>query len=108
MDWYPLWNSIRIAALSSVIVFFVGIFTAYYVARLPGWVKGILDVIYPSHGAASYSVWLFPVTDIWSASPCRRMAGKTGNTGGDDLVWRDSCIGSGGIPSYVSDSPGGF
>ena len=46
MDWYPLWNSIRIAALSSVIVFFVGIFTAYYVARLPGWVKGILDVIF--------------------------------------------------------------
>lgn len=26
--------------------FFVGIFTAYYVARLPGWVKGILDVIF--------------------------------------------------------------
>ena len=29
-----------------MIVFFVGIFTAYYVARLPGWVKGILDVIF--------------------------------------------------------------
>ena len=46
MDWYPLWNSIRIAAISSGIVFFLGIFTAYYVARLPGWVKGILDVIF--------------------------------------------------------------
>ncbi len=45
MDWYPLWNSLRIAALSSVIVFFTGIFCAYYVARLPRVIKGILDVI---------------------------------------------------------------
>ena len=44
MDWYPLWNSLRIAAASCVIVFFVGIFAAYYVAKLPRWVKGILDV----------------------------------------------------------------
>ena len=35
MDWYPLWNSLRIAAISSVIVFFAGIAAAYYVARLP-------------------------------------------------------------------------
>ena len=27
MDWYPLWNSLRIAAISSVIVFFLGIFS---------------------------------------------------------------------------------
>lgn len=46
MDWYPLWNSLRIAAASSVIVFFVGIFAAYYVAKLPRWVKGILDVVF--------------------------------------------------------------
>ncbi|MEE0812116.1 molybdate ABC transporter permease subunit [Blautia sp.] len=46
MDWYPLWNSLRIAAASCVIVFFVGIFTAYYVAKLPRWVKGILDVVF--------------------------------------------------------------
>lgn len=46
MDWYPLWNSVRIAACSCVIVFFLGIFAAYYVARLPGWLKGILDVIF--------------------------------------------------------------
>ncbi len=45
MDWYPLYNSLRIAAISSVLVFFTGIFAAYYVAKLPRWLKGILDVI---------------------------------------------------------------
>lgn len=46
MDWYPLWNSLRIAAISSVLVFFLGIFAAYNVAKLPRAVKGILDVIF--------------------------------------------------------------
>lgn len=46
MDWYPLWNSLRIAAVSCVIVFFVGIFAAYYVAKLPRWIKGIVDVLF--------------------------------------------------------------
>ncbi len=45
MDWFPLWNSLRIAAISSAIVFFTGILCAYYVARLPRVIKGILDVI---------------------------------------------------------------
>ena len=45
MDWFPLWNSLRIAAISSVIVFFSGIFLAYYVIRLPRLLKGILDVV---------------------------------------------------------------
>ena len=44
-DWYPLLNSLRIAAISSVLVFFTGIFFAYYAARLPRAVKGVLDVI---------------------------------------------------------------
>ncbi|MCF0137778.1 MAG: molybdate ABC transporter permease subunit [Oscillospiraceae bacterium] len=44
-DWYPLWNTLRIAAISCVIVFFSGIFFAYYAARLPRTVKGILDVV---------------------------------------------------------------
>jgi len=43
-DLFPLWNSLRIAAVSSVIVFFAGIFAAYKVAKLPRLVKGILDV----------------------------------------------------------------
>lgn len=45
MDWYPLWNSLRIAGISSVLVFFTGIFFAYYAVRLPRLVKGVLDVV---------------------------------------------------------------
>lgn len=45
MDWYPLWNSLRIAAISTVITFFAGIFAAYYIARLPRAVKGVLDAV---------------------------------------------------------------
>ena len=45
MDLFPLWNSLRIAAISTVIVFFAGIFAAYYIARLPRLVKGVLDVV---------------------------------------------------------------
>ena len=45
MDWYPLWNSLRIAALSTVVIFFAGIFAAYYIAKLPRLVKGVLDVL---------------------------------------------------------------
>lgn len=45
IDWYPLINSLRIAAISCVIVFFAGVFFAYYAAKLPRAIKGILDVI---------------------------------------------------------------
>lgn len=45
MDWYPLWNSLRIAGISCVIVFFTGILFAYYIARLPPMLKAVLDVI---------------------------------------------------------------
>ena len=44
MDWYPLLNSLRIAAISTVAVFFLGIFCAQRIARLPRTVKGVLDV----------------------------------------------------------------
>lgn len=45
MDWYPLYNSLRIATVATIIVFFLGITAAYYVAKLPKGIKGILDVI---------------------------------------------------------------
>ena len=45
MDWFPLWNSLRIAAAASVIVFFSGIFAAYKIAKLPRVLKGIVDVL---------------------------------------------------------------
>lgn len=45
MDWYPLLNSLRVAAISTVIIFFLGIFAAYYIAKLPRLIKGALDVL---------------------------------------------------------------
>lgn len=45
MDWFPLINSLRIASISTLITFFTGIFAAYYIAKAPRMVKGILDVI---------------------------------------------------------------
>lgn len=45
MDWFPLWNSLRIAAAATAITFFLGIFAAHIVCRLPRSVKGICDVI---------------------------------------------------------------
>ncbi len=47
MDWYPLVNSLRIAAVSTGAVFFLGIAAAYYTAKAPRLVKGLLDVVLP-------------------------------------------------------------
>ncbi len=46
MDLYPLWNSLRIAGISTVIIFFLGIFGAYYLSKAPRLVKGILDAVF--------------------------------------------------------------
>ena len=45
MDWFPLINSLRIAAISTVFIFFLGIPAAYYIAKAPRLVKGVLDVV---------------------------------------------------------------
>ena len=45
MDWYPLYNSIRIAAISTAAVFFLGIAAAHWIIKLPSPVKGLLDVV---------------------------------------------------------------
>lgn len=45
MDWFPLYNSLRIAAIATALSFFLGIAAAYYIARLPRLVKGALDVV---------------------------------------------------------------
>ena len=45
MNLFPLFNSLRIAAISTVVVFFLGLFFAYYIAKLPRILNGILDVI---------------------------------------------------------------
>lgn len=45
MDWFPFWNSLRIAGISTVLIFFLGIFLAYYISKIPRFIKGILDVV---------------------------------------------------------------
>lgn len=45
MNFFPLLNSLRIAVISTGIVFFLGLFFAYYIAKLSRFLKGILDVI---------------------------------------------------------------
>lgn len=45
MDLFPLVNSLRISLISTVIIFFVGIFLAYYVAKTPRFIKGVLDCL---------------------------------------------------------------
>lgn len=45
MDWYPLWNSLRTAALACGAVFLLAVPAAYYAARLPRLLKGALDVV---------------------------------------------------------------
>lgn len=45
MDLFPLVNSIRISLISTALIFFIGIFLAYYVAKTPRFIKGVLDCI---------------------------------------------------------------
>lgn len=46
MDWFPLFNSLRIALLATVIVFFAGLFAANRVTRLPpSPLRGALDAV---------------------------------------------------------------
>lgn len=45
MEWFPLYNSLRIAAISTLVVFFLGILVAHVIAKLPPLIKGILDVV---------------------------------------------------------------
>lgn len=86
-DLYPLLNSIRIALITTGIVFFVGIFAAFYVAKMPRILKGVLDTVFtlplvlpptvigylvlrllgPKHliGAWVYEVFGFKMTMTW-------------------------------------------
>lgn len=45
MDLFPLWNSIRIAFISTIFVFFLGVWAAYYISKAPKAIKGLLDVL---------------------------------------------------------------
>lgn len=45
MDLFPLYNSLRVAAISTIFTFFLGIFAAYYIAKTPRVIKGVLDCL---------------------------------------------------------------
>ncbi len=45
MDWFPLYNSLRISLIATGITFFLGIFAAWQVVKLPGLMKGALDCL---------------------------------------------------------------
>ena len=45
MDFFPLINSLRVAAISTVLTFLLGIWAANGITRLPAWVKGALDCL---------------------------------------------------------------
>lgn len=90
MDWFPLYNSMRIAVIATALTFVLGVFFAYYVAKMPRVIKGILDCIltlplvmpptvigffllkfigiYGPLGSFVYSVWWQKLTMTWYAS----------------------------------------
>lgn len=45
MDWFPLLNSLRVAAIATTLTFLLGIWAANGVTRLPAWLKGALDCV---------------------------------------------------------------
>ena len=105
MDWYPLYNSLRIAAISTVVVFFSGILAAYYIARLPRLVKGVLDVVLTLPLVLPPTVvgWLLLIL----LGPKRPLgAGNLWGQAGDDLVVRHLRHGGGGLSPDVPHRPG--
>ena len=107
MDLFPLWNSLRVAAISTVIVFFAGIFAAYYIARLPRLVKGVLDVVLTLPLVLPPTVigylllrLLGPkrILGAWLLQSFRR-------EGGDDVVVRHLCHRGGDLPADVPHRP---
>ncbi|WP_138159173.1 molybdate ABC transporter permease subunit [Peptoniphilus catoniae] len=45
MDLYPLYNSLRISIISTILIFFIGVLSAYYISKSPKFLKAILDVV---------------------------------------------------------------
>lgn len=110
MDWFPLYNSLRIAVISSVLVFFSGIFAAYYIAKLHPVIKGVLDVIltlpmvlppdrsrifYPAAVGFQKTIWTLVLSYFW-------------NETGYELVFRYFCCYSGSLSTDVPYCAGAF
>ena len=101
MDWFPLYNSLRIAVISSVLVFFSGIFAAYYIAKLHPVIKGVLDVILtlpmvlPPTVVGYFILLLLGLSYFW-------------NETGYELVFRYFCCYSGSLSTDVPYCAGGL
>ena len=61
MDWFPLYNSLRIALVSSIFVFFTGIFAAYYIEGNSGCGAD------SSAGSSTYGCRIFSADDPGAA-----------------------------------------
>ncbi|MEG1560139.1 MAG: molybdate ABC transporter permease subunit [Clostridia bacterium] len=46
MDLFPLYNSLRIAVISSIIIFLLGIYLSRIVIKAPRFIRGILDCVF--------------------------------------------------------------
>ena len=69
MDWYPLWNSLRIALISCAAVFFLGIFCRLLYRKAAPHRQGLLDV-------GAHPAMVLPPTGggLFSAAALRRKA----------------------------------
>ena len=94
MDLFPLWNSLRIAAISTVIVFFAGIFAAYYIARLPRLAKGLLDVVLTLPLAREY---LFPIKFVVPSFLFTQLMSVFLRNDGDPALATKSVLFGGGV-----------
>ena len=109
MDWYPLWNSLRIAAISCVLVFFSGLALAYYVARLPQVLKGLLDVVLtlPLVLPPTVCGWLLLLV-FGLKHPVGIFAQRRGHPLRHDLVWRRPGVGCRRLSPHVPHGPRGL
>lgn len=107
MDWYPLFNSLRIALISCGVVFFTGIFAAYYVARLPRAIKGVLDVILTLPMVLPPTVvGYFLLLLLGTRRPLGQFFWAVWHPAGDELVQCHFCLDRGGVSADVPHRPG--
>ena len=102
MDLFPLWNSLRVAAISTVIVFFAGVFAAYYIARLPRLVKGVLDVVLTLPLVLPPTVIGYLLLRLLGP---KRILASFRREGGDDVVVCHLCHRGGDLPPDVPHRP---
>ena len=107
MDWYPLWNSLRIALISCAAVFFLGIFAAYYIAKLPRVLKGVLDVVLTLPMVLPPTVVGYFLLLLFGAKKAagHLFHGTFRREAGHELVQRHLCFHRGGLSADVPHGP---